>query len=44
MKIYHYISQCAKYVLADLNEVYIFILFTHQTISKYLHILNRRHK
>ena len=29
MKIDHYISQCAKYVFAELNEVYIFI---------YLHI------
>jgi hypothetical protein len=36
MKIDHYISQCAKYVLAELNKVYIFILFTHQTTSKYL--------
>ena len=44
MKIEHYISQCAKYVLTELNDFYIFILFAHQTTSKYLHILNRRHK
>ena len=44
MKIDHYISQCAKYVLAELNDVYILILFTHQTTSKYLQVFNRRHK
>ena len=33
MKIDHYISQCEKYVLIELNDFYIFILFTHQTAS-----------
>ena len=33
MKIDHCISQCKKYVLTELNDVYIFILFTHQTTS-----------